>query len=76
MHVWLCDVFDHNRDVEIPGSYCLVIRGRDKPSVFVYKRDSIHWSQMLVILLRDFSRVHVVLTESISGAQGTYKFST
>jgi hypothetical protein len=61
MHMGLSNVLDHNWDVEIPCSYRLVIRCGDKPSVFVHKGDCVHRTKVLVIFLRDFTRIHVIL---------------
>jgi len=61
VHIRLCDVFDHDRNVEVPGSDRFVIGRRHKPSVLVHKGDGIDRSQMLIIFLRDFPRVYIIL---------------
>jgi hypothetical protein len=61
VHVWLRDVFDRDRDVEIPSANRLVIRSRDEPPILVHESDCVDRSQVLVVLLRDLSRSYVVL---------------
>ena len=57
----LCNVFDYDWYVEIPGSYSLVIGCCYKSAILIHKSDSVDGTQMLVVFLRDFSRVHVIL---------------
>jgi len=61
VHIRLGDVFDCDRDVEIPGANCLVIGRGNKPPILVYESDCVDRPQMLVILLRYFTRPDVVL---------------
>ena len=56
-----CDILDHNGDVIIPGTNGLVVRGRDKASVLVDESDSVDRTQVLIILLGNLPRVHVIL---------------
>lgn len=65
MHMGLGDVLDHDRDIEVPGSYRFIIRGRDKPSVFVNEGNRVHRPQVLIVLLCDFTRVHIILQRSL-----------
>ena len=62
MHVWLCNVLDHNRDVEVPSTDRLVIGSRHKSPVFIDKSDSVDRSQMLIILLSDLTAIDIILT--------------
>ena len=59
--MWLCDVFNHDRNVEIPCSDRLVVGSRDKSPIFVDKRDSVHWPQVLIVFLGDLTTVDIVL---------------
>ncbi len=61
MHVRLCDVLDHHRDVPVPGTYGLVVRSRHEASVFVYECNRVDRSQVLVIFLGYLSTVNVIL---------------
>ena len=61
VHVRLGDVFDRDRDVEIPSTNRLVIRSRNEPPILVHKSDSVDRPQVLVVLLRDLARPYVVL---------------
>ena len=47
----LCDVFDDNRDVEVPGADGLVVGSCHEPPVLVNERDGVHRSKMLVVFL-------------------------
>ena len=69
VHVGLCDVLDDDRDVEVPCADGLVIRRRHKPPVLVDEGDCVHRAKVLVVFLRDFSRVYVVLLYASSGAR-------
>ena len=69
VHVWLCNVLDHDRDVEVPCTDGLVVGGRYEPSVFIHERDCIHGTQMLIILLCDLARVDVVLNCMVQSAE-------
>jgi hypothetical protein len=69
VHVWLGDVFNRDRDVEIPGANGLVIRSRYEPPILVHKSDSVHRTQVLIILLRDVACPYVVLERRSSIAQ-------
>ena len=62
VHVWLCDVFDRNRDVEIPSANCLVIRRGDKPPIIIHESDCVDRPKVLVVFLCNFSRPDVVLS--------------
>lgn len=61
VHVWLGDVFDDNGDVVVPNADRLVIRSGNKSTILVDECNGVHGSQMLVVLLGDLRRVHVVL---------------
>ena len=63
VHVWLRDVFNRDRDVEIPGPNRLVIRSRDKPPILVHEGDSVHRPKVLIVLLRDLACPYVVLKD-------------
>jgi hypothetical protein len=66
VHMWLGDVLDHHRDIEIPGTDRFVIRRRDEPPVVVDEGDRVHGTQVLVVLLSDLARVHVVLPATLA----------
>ena len=61
VHERLGDVLDDNWDVVVPSTYSFVIGGCDKTSIFVNKGDSVDWTEMLIVFLSDFSRIHVIL---------------
>jgi len=61
VHVWLGDVFDRYGDVEIPCADGLVIRRGNEPPIVIHESNRVDRPQMLIILLRDFARPHVVL---------------
>ena len=61
MHSRLGNVLDHDGNVVVPDSDRLVVRGGDESSVVIYKVDGVDWAKMLIVLLRDVARVHVVL---------------
>ena len=63
MHMGLCDVFDDNRDVEVPGADGLVVGSCHEPPVLVNERDCVHRSKMLVVFLSNLSRIDVILRE-------------
>lgn len=65
MHMWLCNVFYDHGNVPIPCSNSLIVRCCDKPLVVVHKSNCIHWSQMLIILLRYLSTVNVILIHEL-----------
>lgn len=67
MHVGFGDVLDHDWDIEIPGPYSFVIGRGNKSPILIHESDSVDGTQVLVILLRDFPRVHVVL--GVGGGQ-------
>jgi hypothetical protein len=68
VHVWFSDIFDHDRDVIIPNTNCFIVRSGDKPPVLVDECDCIDRTQMLIVLLCDFSRIHVVLLSTSTNA--------
>lgn len=59
--MWLSDVFDDYGDIVVPNADRFVIRGGNKSTVLVNEGDGVHGSQMLVVLLGDLRRIHVVL---------------
>ena len=61
VHIRLGDILDRDRNVEIPGTNGFVVRRGDEPPILVYETDCVHWPQMLVVLLRNFSCPYVVL---------------
>lgn len=61
MHVRFSNVLDHDGDIEVPCPYGLVIRRRDKATVFINEGDSVHRPQMLVVFLGNLTRVHIIL---------------
>ena len=61
MHVWLRNILDHNRNVEIPSADRLIVRRGHKAPVFVNECDGVDRTKMLVVFLRYFARVDVVL---------------
>ena len=63
VHVRLGNVLDNDGNIELPCTDRLVVRSRDESAVVVDEGDSIDRSKMLVVLLRDIARVHVVLCE-------------
>ena len=66
VHVWLCNVLDHHGDIIVPCADRLVIRGCHEPPVLVYEGDRVDRAQMLIILLCDLSRVHIVLKTRVN----------
>lgn len=62
MHVRFSDVFNHNGDIIIPCSDGFVVRGCDEPSILVNECNGIYRTQVLIVFLCDFTRVHVILT--------------
>lgn len=68
VHVWLGDVLDDHRNVEIPSPYRFIVRRRNEPPILINEGDAIHGTKMLVIFLGNFPRVHVVL--NINGMNG------
>jgi hypothetical protein len=63
VHVWLSDIFDNNGDVKVPCSNGFVVRSCYKTSVLVYECDGIDGSQVLIVLLRNLSRVNIILED-------------
>lgn len=61
MHIWLSDILDHHRDIEVPGSHRLVVGSGDESPVLVHESDGVYGSKMLVVLLRDLAGIHIVL---------------
>ena len=59
------DILDYNWDIEIPGPYSFIIGGCYKSSILIHESDCVDGTQMLVIFLRDLTRVHVVLSVDI-----------
>lgn len=72
VHVWLGDVFNRDRDVEIPCANRLIIRSGYEPPILVHECDSVHRPQVLIILLRDLACPYVVL-ESETAINHTYR---
>lgn len=70
VHVGLSDVLDHDRDIVVPRSDRLVVRGRDEPAVVVDEGDRVDGSEMLVVLLRDLVGVGVVLQARVKKRRG------
>jgi len=68
MHVGFRDIFDHHGNIIIPCAYGLVVRGSNKPSVFIHEGDGINRAQVLVVLLCDFTGVHVILQGGVNSA--------
>jgi len=66
MHVRLGNVLDDDRNVEVPRSDSFIIGGRHESTILVDEGDRVDRSQVLVILLSDFSRVHVVLQRTVN----------
>ena len=66
MHVRLCDIFDHNRNVKVPCPDRLVVRSGHKSPIFVNECDGVHWSQMLIVFLSDLTAVDIVLKKRFS----------
>ena len=63
VHIRLGDVFDGDRNVEIPGPNGFVIRRGDEPPILIHEGDCVDRPQMLIVLLRDLSCPYVVLDE-------------
>ena len=61
VHVWFCDIFDHDWDVKVPCTYGLVIGRRHEPPVVINEGDSVHRTEMLVVFLGNLARVHIIL---------------
>lgn len=61
MHRRFGDVLDHNRNIVVPHSNGLVIRCGNESTVVVDEIDGIDRSEMLIVFLSNFSRVHVIL---------------
>lgn len=73
VHVGFGNVLDHNRNIIVPYTDRFVVRSGDKPPIFVNECDRVYRSQMLIILLRDFPRIHIVLlsiSEHVPGREG------
>ena len=60
-HVGLCNILDYNRNVVVPNSHRLVIRGRRESAVVIDECDRVDRSEMLVVLLGDLTSTHIVL---------------
>jgi hypothetical protein len=71
VHGRLRDVLDHDGNVVVPNSDRLVVRRGDESTVVVDKVDRVDGSEVLVVLLRDVARGHIVLLEEriVSEAQ-------
>lgn len=67
VHVRFGNVLDDYRDVVVPSSDCLVIRGGQEPSVVVDPCDGVDGSQMLIVLLRDLLFPQIILQDTKSG---------
>jgi len=63
VHVGFGDIFDDDWDIKVPCSNRLIIRSGDESSIIVNEGDGVDRPKMLIILLSDFSRVHVVLDD-------------
>ena len=61
MHVRLGDIFDCDRDIEIPCTNSLVVGCSNEPSVLVHESNGVDWSQVLIIFLRDLACSYVIL---------------
>ena len=61
MHVRLGDVLDHNRNVVVPRADSLVVGGGYESTILIYKRDGVHWAQVLIVFLDNLPRIHVIL---------------
>ena len=61
MHMGFCNVLDHDGYIIVPRSNSFIIRGSDKPTIFVDERNRVHRSQVLVVFLRNLARLHIVL---------------
>lgn len=61
MHVRLGNVLDHHRYVVVPCPDRFVVRRSNKSSILIDKRDRVDWPQVLVVLLCNLARIHVVL---------------
>lgn len=61
VHVGFRNILNDNRNIEIPCPYGLVVRGCDEASVFINEGYRVYWSQMLIVFLSDFPRVHIIL---------------
>lgn len=68
VHVRLGNVLDHDRDIKLPGTHRLVVRGRHEPAVVVHECDGVDRAQMLVVLLRDIAGLRIVLDDLLVGA--------
>lgn len=61
MHMGFRNVLDHDGYIIVPRPDSFIVRGSDKPTIFVDKRDRVHGSQVLVVFLRDLARIHIIL---------------
>ena len=62
--MWLGDVLDYHRNIEVPSSYSLIVRCRHKSSILIDEGDGIDRAQMLIVLLSNFARIYVILKEN------------
>lgn len=69
VHVWLRNILDYYGNIKVPGPDRLVIRSRDKATILIHECDRVYWAQMLIILLRNFSRIDVILGLSVTSTQ-------
>ena len=70
VHVWLCDEFDGDGDVEFPRAEGLVVGGGDEAAVFVTEGDGVDGAEVVVVFLRHFPRVGGELDDFLVGHAG------
>lgn len=61
VHIRLRNILDDHRNIPIPRSNRLVVRGGDESPVLVDKGDGVDGTEMLIVFLGDFSGSEVVL---------------
>jgi hypothetical protein len=69
MHMRFGDILDYNRNIIVPSTDCLVVRGSYEPSVLIDERDSVYRAEMLIIFLNDLRGIHVVLSNISSSGR-------
>jgi hypothetical protein len=61
VHVRLGDIFDCDRDIEVPGANSLVVGCSNEPSVLVHECNGVDWPQVLIIFLCDLTCSYIIL---------------
>lgn len=61
MHIRFRNILDDNRNIKLPSTQSFIIRSRNKSTILIHKRNSIHGPKMLIVFLYYFSRCNVKL---------------